>query len=171
MSGPRDSQRGRVYAWENRIIALRDSTFVDYARAKPMVDAIWTEIGLKYPPAVEPLPSQSSATLASATRLSIFLPAQIPSWCLLHELAHAMTSDFEGNSDGHGPTFMGLYIMLISRYLRMEKGDLLKSAAADGIDVAPDASPIFVDVERPAGNAHAQTSAGLIQRACEMNQV
>ena len=171
MSGLRDSQRGRVYAWENRIIAPCDSTFVDYARAKPMVDAIWTEIGLKYPPAVEPLPRQSSATLASATRLSIFLPAQIPSWCLLHELAHAMTSDFEGNSDGHGPTFMGLYIMLISRYLRMEKGDLLKSAAADGIDVAPDASPIFVDVERPAGNAHAQTPAGPIQRACEMNQV
>jgi len=171
LSGLRDSQRGRVYAWENRIIATCDSTFVDYARAQSMVDAIWTETGLKYPPAVEPLPSQSSATLASATRLSIFLPAQIPSWCLLHELAHAMTSDFEGNSDGHGPTFMGLYIMLISRYLRMEKGDLLKSAAADGIDVAPDASPIFVDVERPAGNAHAQTPVGPIKRAFEMKQV
>ncbi len=171
MSGPRDSQRGRVYAWENRIIAPHDITLVTYGRAQAMVDAIWADMGLQFPPGVEKLPSQSSATLASATRLSIFLPAQIPSWCLLHELAHAMTSDFEGNSDGHGPTFMGLYIMLISRYLRMEKGDLLKSTAADGIDVAPDASPIFVDVERPAGNAHAQNPAGPIQRACEMNQV
>ena len=171
MSGLRDSQRGRVYAWENRIIAPCDSTFVDYARAQSMVDAIWTETGLKYPPAVEQLPSQSSATLASATRLSIFLPAQIPSWCLLHELAHAMTSDVDGSSDGHGPIFMGVYLKLLSRYLRLDPDRLLESAADDGIAVARDATPIFVDAERPAGNAHAQTPAGPIQRACEMNQV
>ncbi len=53
----------------------------------------------------------------------------------------------------------------------MDKSDLLKSAAADGIDVAPDASPIFVDTERSAGNAHARTAAGRIQRAFQMKEV
>jgi len=171
LTGPRDSQRGRVYAWENRIIAPHDSTFVAYGRAQAMVDAIWADTGLRFPPGVEPLPSQSSATLASATRLSIFLPVQIPSWCLLHELAHAMTSDVDGNSDGHGPIFMGVYLKLIARYLRLDPDRLLESAADDGIAVARDASPIFVDAERPAGNSLAQPPAGRNQRAFEMKEV
>ena len=171
MSGPRDSQRGRVYAWENRIIAPRDSTFVAFARAQSMVDAIWTEIGLKYPPAVELLPRQSSATLASATRLSVFLPAKTPSWCLLHELAHAMTTDVDGSSDGHGPIFMGVYLKLISRYLRLDPDRLLESAAVAGIAVTSDANPIFVDAVCRPGNAHGQTSSGRIQTASEKQQV
>jgi hypothetical protein len=135
-----------------------------------MVEAIWADMGLQFPPEVEKLPSQSSATLASATRLSIFLPAQISSWCLLHELAHAMTSDVDGSSDGHGPIFMGVYLKLLSRYLRLDPDRLLESAADDGIAVARNASPIFVDAERPAGNAHAQTPVGPIKRAFEMKQ-
>jgi len=127
-----------------------------------MVDAIWTETGLKYPPAVEPLPSQSSATLASATRLAVYLPAQTPSWCLLHELAHAMTSDVDGISDGHGPIFMGVYLKLISRYLRLDHDRLLESAAMEGIAVTSDASPIFVDAVCRPGDAHGQTSSGRI---------
>jgi len=146
LTGPRDTQRGRVYAWENRIIAPHDSTFVAYGRAQAMVDSIWADMGLQFPPGVEPLPSQSSATLASATRLSIFLPAQIPSWCLLHELAHAMTSDVDGSSEGHGPIFMGVYLKLIARYLRLDPDRLLESAAVEGILVASDANPTFVDV-------------------------
>jgi len=111
-----------------------------------MVDAIWADMGLQFPPGVEPLPNQSSATLASATRLSIFLPAQIPSWCLLHELAHAMTSDVDGSFEGHGPIFMGVYLKLIARYLRLDPDRLLESAAAEGIVVASDANPTFVDL-------------------------
>jgi hypothetical protein len=171
LSGPRDSQRGRVYAWENRIIAPHDRTFVAFARAQSMVDAIWTEIGLKYPPAVEPLPRQSSATLASATRLSISLPAKTPSWCLLHELAHAMTSDVDANSDGHGPIFMGVYLKLIARYLRLDPDRLLELAAVAGIAVTSDANPIFVDAVCRPGNAHGQTSSGRIKTAYEMQQV
>jgi hypothetical protein len=171
LTGPRDSQRGRVYAWENRIIAPRDSTLVAYGKAQAMVNAIWADMGLQFPPGVKPLPRQSSATLASATRLSIFLPEQIPSWCLLHELAHAMTSDVDGSSDGHGPIFMGVYLKLISRYLRLDPDRLLESAAVAGIAVTSDANPIFVDAVCRPGNAHGQTSSGRIQTAYEKQQV
>jgi hypothetical protein len=127
-----------------------------------MVDAIWTDMGLQFPPCVEPTPGQASATLASATRLSIFLPAQIPSWCLLHELAHAMTSDVDGSSDGHGPIFMGVYLKLIARYLRLDPDRILESAAVDGIAVASDASPIFVDeVCQPRKNRAQTLSSGI----------
>jgi hypothetical protein len=75
----------------------------DYQRSKVeaqgMVNAIWAKMGLKYPPAVELLPKQARPTVASASRLMIFLPEQTPSWCLLHEISHAMTSTAEGHSN------------------------------------------------------------------------
>jgi hypothetical protein len=171
LKGKRDSQRGRVYAWENRVIAPRDSTLIAYGRAQAMVDAIWLEMGLKYPPRVEPLPRQSSATLASATRLSIFMSEAIPSWCLLHELAHAMTSTAEGDSDRHGPIFMGVYLKLISRYLRVGRDELFRSAAGERIEITPDANPIFVEARRPTG---INNEAAIARRAislCQMKRV
>ena len=48
----RDCQRGRVYAWEKRVIAPRDRSLVPFASAQGMVDAIWAEQGLRFPPKV-----------------------------------------------------------------------------------------------------------------------
>ena len=110
-----------------------------------MVDAIWTDMGLRYPPEVERLPAQATATLASATRLSLKLREQTPAWCLLHELAHALSATHDGRSDGHGPIFMGLYVQLLVRYLRLDKAQLLHSLRAAGISVFSEASPVFVD--------------------------
>jgi hypothetical protein len=110
-----------------------------------MVDAIWSDMGLRYPPAVERLPSQATATMASATRLFLTLPNETPSWCLLHELAHAMSATHDGQSDGHGTTFVGLYVQLLVRYLRLDETELLQSLQDDGISVLPGAQPVFVD--------------------------
>jgi len=110
-----------------------------------MVDAIWSDMGLRYPPAVEPLPPQATATLARANRLSVLLPPRTPSWCLLHELAHAMTSTADGRYDLHGPAFMGVYVRLLARYLRLDPAALIRSAAAAGIAVDANARAAFVD--------------------------
>ena len=90
-------------------MAPRDRSVIARSAAQAMVDAIWVELGLRYPPRVEPLSRQATATLASANRLSIRLPEQTPSFCLLHELAHALSTTEDGHSDGHGPVFLGLY--------------------------------------------------------------
>ena len=140
----RDHQRSRVYEWENRIVVPRDASQVPMAAAQAMVDAIWSEMGLRYSPRVEPLPAVARRRLADANRLTIRLPAQVPSWCLLHELAHAMTSDHDGRSDGHGPLFMAIYVQLLCRYMRFEEAWLRASATADGILVAATAKPSFV---------------------------
>lgn len=126
-------------------MAPHDPTDLAFAAAQGMIDAIWSDMGLRYPPAVEPLPSQATATLARANRLRVLLPPRTPSWCLLHELAHAMTSTADGRSDGHGPAFMGVYIRLLARYLRLDPAGLIRSAAEAGITVAADARPVFVD--------------------------
>lgn len=112
-----------------------------------MVDAIWREMGLGYPPKVERLPTQATARQADATRLTLRLPEQVPPWILLHELAHAMTSTHDGVSDGHGPLFVGLYVDLLVRYLRLDRTVLRKSLETAGITINPIVRPIPLNDE------------------------
>ena len=146
MSPGRDRQRARVYAWEDRIVAPRDKSTLPYMAAKDMVGAIWADLGLRFPPKVERLPGQARRLQADASRLLVRLPETMPSWLLLHEMGHSLSSTHEGASDGHGPTFMGLYIELLERYMRWGRDELLHSARAGGIDVWPEARPCFLDV-------------------------
>jgi hypothetical protein len=145
MTDNRDRQRSKVYAWEERFVAPWDLSSISFAQAQGMVNAIWAEMGLRFPPKVEPLPRQARATVADANRLTIRLADACPSWWLLHELAHAMTSTHDGRSDGHGPRFMGLYAQLLARYLRLPTDALQASLRAAGIEVDMLAEPAFVD--------------------------
>ena len=140
----RDRQRSRVYGWEDRVVVPHDRTTIPIAAAQAMVDAIWAEMALLYPPRVEALPSAVRRRLADADRLIIRLPAETPSWCLLHELAHAMTSEHDGSTDGHGASFMAIYVELLCRYMRFDAGYLKATAAEAGISVAATAKPSFV---------------------------
>jgi hypothetical protein len=126
-------------------VAPRDHTTIVLSAAQAMVDAIWSDIDLRYPPAVERLSPRATATVASANRLSLHLPDRTPSWCLLHELAHTVSTTVDGYSDGHGPVFMGLYVQLLVRYLKLDEGYLLASLQEAGISVARGARPVFVD--------------------------
>jgi hypothetical protein len=127
-------------------VAPCDPTILLFSSAQAVVDAIWSDMGLRYPPAIVPLSRRATATMACANRLSIWLADRTPSWCVLHELAHAMTSDADGRSDGHGPIFMGVYVRLIERYLRLDTRTLIDSLQDAGIEVTRDARPIFVDL-------------------------
>lgn len=133
----RDYQRSRVYAWERAAVVPHDGTTIARDGAQAMVDAIWADLGRTHPPKVRPLPRRATTILGRADRLTIELPQHCPSWCLLHELAHVMTTTLEEQSDGHGPDFMATYIALLVRYLRLDPALLRAGAAAAGIDVAP----------------------------------
>ena len=122
-----------------------DPTTLPFSAAQAMVDAIWSDMSLRYPPAVASLPRQARSTIARADRLSILLPDLTPSWCLLHELAHAMTSHADGRSDGHGPLFIGIYVQLLARYLRLDRLMLVNSLRDASIEILRDARPVFVD--------------------------
>jgi hypothetical protein len=126
------------------LIAPRDRSRVPFPAAQGMVNAIWAEMGMRYPPLVEPLPAQARTRVADADRLTLRLPRFVPSWHVLHELAHSMSTTYDGHSDGHGPTFMGLYVQLLGRYLRLDEAELLRSLAVAGIQVHPHARPAFV---------------------------
>lgn len=146
MSGPatvRDTQRARLYAWEAREVAPRVPGAVAWEEAQRLVDGIWSEQGLRHPPRVERLPRQCRRTLATGDRLTLRLPARVPAWCLLHEVAHALASTADGASDGHGPRFLGLYVRLLARYARLDAAALLAAAALAGLRADADARPAF----------------------------
>ena len=60
-----------------------------------------------------------------------------------------MSTTDDGRSDGHGPVFMGLYVRLLVRYLRLDEAWLLASLQDAGISIERDACPVFLD-PRPA---------------------
>jgi hypothetical protein len=103
------------------------------------------------------LPRQARTTIADATRLLIRLSDTTSSWCLLHELAHAMSSTHEGQSDGHGPRFMGLYAQLLIRYLRVPPNALGTSLHDADIEVDMHARPVFLN-DQPTGRTPVSTS-------------
>ena len=139
------AEASRLYAWEDRAVAPRDRSRVPFAQLQALVDHVWAAEGLRFPPRVRPLPVQARKTVARATRLSIEAPPELPSWVLLHELAHAMTSTAEGENDGHGARFVGLYLRLLARHARMPEDELARSLRAAGIPFDPEARPVFLD--------------------------
>lgn len=138
-----DTAARRLYEWEDRVVAPRDRSLVPFERLQALVDYVWAGEGLRWPPRVRPLPRQARATVARATRLAIEAPEALPSWVLLHELAHAMTSTAEGETDGHGLEFVGIYARLLIRYARLPEPLITETLAAAGIAWNRDTRPAF----------------------------
>ena len=138
-----DAAARRLYEWEDRVVAPLDRSRVPFAQLQALVDHLWAAEGLRWPPRVRPLPRRARATVARATRTAIEAPAELPSWVLLHEVAHAMTSTPEGDTDGHGPRFVGVYFRLLVRHARLDEAMLARSLEAAGIVWDRDARPLF----------------------------
>lgn len=144
MSG-RDYQQSKVYAWESKVVAPRDkSPAVKIEDAQALVTMIWMALGLLYPPRVKPMPPQMKRHWADATRTTIRMPATLPRWVLLHEIAHVLTSSVD-DSDLHGPTYVGVYIDLLDRFLSIPKAMLWFTAKQDGVEFDPFAKPSILD--------------------------
>jgi hypothetical protein len=117
----RDPAARRLYAWEDEVVAPRDRSLVPFGRLQALVDHVWVAEGRHFPPRVKPLPKQARRTVARASRTCIECPPELPSWVLLHELAHALVADVDGNGLDHGLEFVGAYVGLLVRHARMER--------------------------------------------------
>lgn len=135
-------QARAVYAWEDRVVAPRDASRVPFARMQALVDHVWASEGLRWPPRVRPK-RPSRTTLATGSRLAIEAPAELPSWVLLHEIAHAMTDPDDGTPGNHGADFLGVYVGLLVRHARMDPGLLAESLAEAGLAWNPAARPLL----------------------------
>jgi hypothetical protein len=115
----RDSQKSKVYAWENSVVAPLSKGAVPFDRAQAFVDGVWLTHGWLYPPEVALMPTQAKRVLATGSRAQLRLRPSTPDWVILHELAHTLTSDIDGRNDGHGAEFVGVYIKLLERVLNI----------------------------------------------------
>lgn len=128
-----DGAARKLYAWEDRIVAPRDRSLVPFARLQALVDHVWQAEGRHFPPRLRPLPKQARRTVARATRTTIEAPAELPSWVLLHEIAHALTGDVDGNGLDHGPDFVAAYLRLLVTHARLDRAELEASLREAGI--------------------------------------
>lgn len=143
----RDYQRERVYSWEDQYIHSKDKQVVPYDSLQSLVNYIWAEEKLKFPPQIKPIPKQTRRILASATRMEVFVPEQgITTSVLIHELAHSLTNSFDGEiSSKHGPDFVGMYMRMLEKYARIPLPYLMFTAKQANVDFNINARVAFLD--------------------------
>jgi hypothetical protein len=115
--GQRDSQKQKVYDWEDKYVIERDTQYVPFERCQSVVNYIWEQMGWKYPPRVRPQNKLKHAQ-GSANRTSVYIPEDrgAKTTVLIHELAHSATGDVEtGQTEKHGPEFVGVYMKMLDR--------------------------------------------------------
>lgn len=130
-----DKQRNKLYKWERSNILSKDNSVVKFSDIQNIVNYIWQNEGLSYPPVVKSISKNCKKILACASRLEMFFPTSVSTAVILHELAHSMTSDCEGYSNAHGALFVGVYCQLASKYLKLDLDKLISSAIIHGLRV------------------------------------
>lgn len=132
----RDFQKSKVYRWENANIAPHDKSRVSFDQIQEIVNYVWEGEGLKYPPRVEPFPKQVTTKCGDATRLVIRFHEEelTPTWVVLHEIAHSLTSTHDGERmDRHGPDFVGIYMQLVEKHLGIPQAVLWHTASMEKV--------------------------------------
>jgi len=131
-----DPQQKRVYAWERLVISPTDTSKISIEVAEQIVKYVWAEEGLEHPPKVEYIRDKRGNRSATGSRLKLRFPdGLLYSWVVLHELAHAMTSNVDGASAQHGPRFVQVYINLLSKYQGFDMLLLLHTAKQNNVEV------------------------------------
>ncbi len=127
----RDSQKQRVYDWENN---LPQGEHVAFADIPAYVNRVWKEEGLNWPPLVETLAPQDKKHDGTANRgVLSFRKNGVKELTVLHEIAHAMTMTIDDCSDSHGPAYVGVYMKLLANHLCIPLPLLLYTATKWGV--------------------------------------
>jgi hypothetical protein len=112
----RDNQKSALYRWENHVVGPRAPRTIKFEDAQTFVNGIFICEGLLYPPKVELISKRATKVWATGSRQILQLRPVTPAWVILHELAHAITTEVDKSEEGHGPDFVGIYIKLLDKY-------------------------------------------------------
>lgn len=140
----RDYQRQRVYDWETRWIMPRVRDSITFDTAVHVGNYIWSELGLDYPPMFKPLAKQTRRWAGKANRIAVWLPETTTTKTVIHEIAHSLTSDIDGDSHQHGPEYVGMYMKLLDRFTALSLPELLYTAREARVDYNLGATPVFL---------------------------
>lgn len=133
----RDTQKGRVYAADNKAFAefkFRDVSTPEKSQAR--VDDVWSSKWLRvnYPRAARfdqpqvTFINRMKGARANGREIDIggndFARSE---WVLMHELAHSINHRTNDNATGHGWQYCSIYLGLVSRFLSTAAADALKA--------------------------------------------
>ena len=141
----RDRQRSRVYNWEATVVYQYSGDTIAFHNISNMVNYVWENEGLLYPPRVTQFQPNVKSKGADATRQELRFHGQSNGRQVLHELAHAMTDDVEYYVEGHGPEFVGMVMHLYSKYLGIDLLMLEHTATQMGVLFNRGQRPVFLD--------------------------
>ena len=144
----RDFQKSKVYKWENAAVSPKDVRKVPFEQIQGLVDYIWAAEGLSHPPIVEFMHAGDKHSGKGCREFVSFPETGAKTWIVIHELAHAMNADIDAdnhseNSDRHGPNFVGIYVDLLTKYLKIDMMYLLGSVRAHGVKINHGARPMM----------------------------
>lgn len=97
-----------------------------------VVDYVWAQLKLEHPPKVILTTRKGGA----ASRMKMFFNKDEPTktWIILHEIAHSLTSTFDGWSAAHGPRFVTQYMKLLVQFAGQDMVELQRTADIAGVD-------------------------------------
>lgn len=139
----KDSQRSKVYHWEN---FFPEGKHIPYDYIKAEVDKVWSGMGLLYPPLIKPVPKNATNFLADATRYTLRFPVDGISYrILLHEVAHAMVASIGEECHKHDKVFVGMYMTLMEKFMGFDPNMLHHSAELANVKFTKNEKPRIVD--------------------------
>lgn len=152
----KDFQRKRVYAWEHSYIHQIDfvDSILSFSEIPAFVHKVWDDYGLEKPPVVNTLNPRKVKIGGMAQRHVIWFPKD-GQWktIVLHELAHSMTMDWDNfppPDSCHGPTWIGLYIDLLEKYIGLNKFEMYSKASEYKVKFNRFATPLASNYRKKA---------------------
>ena len=150
MAKYKDPQLDDVISWHYRELDKMDTSTAEFSQAQSLINYIWGNEGLEYPPRIVPIANNTINAVAHANRFTIAIRENIKTIDLLHELAHSMTMDFDHTvPDGgfHGRDFVGMMMKLIGTYIRIPMSKLTESADRFGVHYNLNVKPVMLDID------------------------
>ena len=142
----KDYQRSKVYKWEAEHLYSMDRQIVPFSQIQAIVNWVWEDMGLKFPPIVKVLPKQATTIAGDATRTVVrFQEEGVATRTILHELAHSMTAGIEGKGHQHNEYFVGMYMVLLEKYMKIDMLYLWYTAEKNGVKFEKFMKPRITD--------------------------
>lgn len=140
----RDYQVSKLYNWEQ---TLPSGGMIEIENAQAIVNHVWTQEKLDYPPTVVLIDQRTTKWAGKASRMRIQLQPTVCMRVLLHEMSHSMTSsvDCMEGSMQHNEWFVGVYIKLLEKYLNVPMPLMLYTLNKHNVDFDIMAYPTFLD--------------------------
>tara|TARA_B100001123_G_scaffold255245_1_gene284687 strand:- start:1518 stop:2189 length:672 start_codon:yes stop_codon:yes gene_type:complete len=133
----RDSQKNKVYNWENKNLPyIGEQLSLEQCKQLIHQAIVWWFRNPK--PQMPLIKHGKGTTIARGGAMTINLPRWARNYgVVLHETTHCLIERMKHNDvdGGHGPYFMRTYIELLGYFLKMDKAELVKRAKSDKIQV------------------------------------